>query len=409
MRLLLFLFFSCFFLGLKTDLLGQAFGFQIPKNQKMVKIPFDYINNFIIIDIKFNDQIPLKFIYDTGAENTLITKREIIDIFGIPLGRTFTVIGSDLKTELTAHLVQGISLSTENIRAEKQDILVLEEDYIDFERLIGMQIHGIAAADLFKRLFVKIDYVHQELVLYKSKPDLSKKYEEIAIEIIKSKPYVKTRTTITEAIDLNTKLLIDTGADMSLLLNVSSDDQLQLPDEVISSNIGIGLGGFLEGYLGRVKSLELGSFTFENIIGSFQEESDSLDNRVLVKRNGIIGNQLLNRFTVMIDYMNAKLYLKPRRKWKKGFDFDRSGFFFIMTDIEKNRIVVQNIIEKSPAYESGFQKGDVIKSINGISTNFLSFNILTKMMSRKPGKKVKIKFLRKGQTMVKTIVLRDIL
>jgi len=388
---------------------SQAFGFRMPESEKMAKIPFEYINNFIVLKVQFNGQVPLNFIFDTGAENTLITKKEIIDIFGIPLGRTFTVLGSDLKTELKAHLIQGISLSTENLRADKQDILVLDEDYINFESMLGIQIHGIAAADLFKRLVVKIDYLNQELVLYRSKPDFVKKYQQLDLEMIKSKPYINTITSVSNNIEINTKLLIDTGANISLLLNISSNEKLELPEHVISGNIGVGLGGVLEGYLGRVQKLNFGSYAFDNIIGSFQEESDSIITSSLVQRNGIIGNQLLNRFTIMIDYLNEKLYIKPRRKWKRAFQYDKSGFFFIITDIQKNKIVVQNILENSPASEAGFQKGDVIKSINNISFNLMNLNVLNRKMSRKAGKKIKIKFLRKGQKRVKTIVLRDIL
>ncbi|HOY18537.1 MAG TPA: hypothetical protein PLC89_14620, partial [Haliscomenobacter sp.] len=59
----------------KTE--GQINDLVFLNGETHVDIPFDYENNFIVIKLMFNDIFPLKFIFDTGAENTILTKREI--------------------------------------------------------------------------------------------------------------------------------------------------------------------------------------------------------------------------------------------------------------------------------------------------------------------------------------------
>ncbi|MCB0675749.1 MAG: aspartyl protease family protein, partial [Saprospiraceae bacterium] len=108
-------------------------GDPIRKGADIVDIPFEYSNGFILIDLVFDRHFPLRFLFDTGAENTILTKKEITDILGIPYQRTFPIIGADMRTELTAHLATGIHLRIGVMELPLQPILVLDEDFFQFE------------------------------------------------------------------------------------------------------------------------------------------------------------------------------------------------------------------------------------------------------------------------------------
>ena len=183
-----------------------------------------------------------------------------------------------------------------------------------------------------------------------------KDYEPVPIEVYRSKPYLTTDLKIQKDSTVKVKLLLDCGAMTALIIHTNTDPKLHLPPNVLTGKLGAGLGGYLEGYLGRVNSLEVGKHTFNEILTNFQDISSAIDTSQLNGRNGLIGNQLLNRFHVIIDYPQEIMYLKPNRKFKKTFEFDKSGLVVIAANIRLNSFIIHDVIPGSPAAEAGIQR-----------------------------------------------------
>jgi hypothetical protein len=137
----------------------------IARGRESVELPFEYVNDFIILTVYFNEILPLKFIFDTGAEYTLITKKEITDLLQVDYRKKYPLLGADLTTELYAYLATGVRLRIADFAAINRSILVLEEDYFKFEEYAGINIQGIIGSDLFRRFVVKIDYRKQKITL----------------------------------------------------------------------------------------------------------------------------------------------------------------------------------------------------------------------------------------------------
>jgi len=390
---------------------AQSTGLQINNNKKYVSIPFEYINGFMVVDVIFNQTFPLKFIFDTGASNTIISRKEIIQLFNLPIGRTFKVYGADLSTVLYAHLVKSVHLSTGGAIAPTQDILVLEEDYFNFQRLTGMEIHGVLGADMFARYKVKINYRNKTIALYESKvnkPNI-KDYQAFEMKVQKSKPYIVCKTTLANDTILEAKLLIDTGASTALLLNTKTDKSLTLPDKIIPGNLGFGLGGVLEGYVGRVPCLEFGSHKLENIVCRFQEVEPPKDSLSLVFRNGIIGNFILDRFLLVIDYPNQQLYIKPDKKWRRKFTFDRSGISFISVGLANKTYYVNSVLNNSPAFHEGIKSGDILLNINRKPCTLLSYDKINRLFRGKAGKTIRLRVKRGNEKIKVEFKLKDLI
>jgi hypothetical protein len=49
---------------------------------------------------------------------------------------------------------------------------------------------------------------------------------------------------------------LDTGAGLPLLLYTDTNEAINIPPKVIRSNIAMGLGGYIEGYLGRIQEIQ---------------------------------------------------------------------------------------------------------------------------------------------------------
>lgn len=382
------------------------------QGRKKVDIPFEYHNSFIVVKVLFNDIFPLKFIFDTGAENTVLTKREITDILNIDYRRKFTLLGSDLSTELYAYLAQGINLKIDDLFARNQSILVLADDYIKFTEYVGVEIHGILGADLFRRFVVQINYARRVITLYDPvhfKPPNDDKTTTFPIEIKRNKPYLFANTTFSGDTIVNTKLLVDTGASLSLLLHARSHPNLNLPPNIIPSNIAMGLGGYLEGFLGRVNQIDLGGYRLTQVITNFQDLLPGVDSSYLNNRNGILGNQILNRFTVTIDYIRSNMYLRPNKRFKQKFKYDRSGLSIVVSGKNLNQYTVLSVVPGSPADVAGVKSGDEIKKVNGMPVFFLQLDNIVRKLQKKPGKKVRLVLLREGKKIKVSFQLRDLI
>ncbi len=381
---------------------AQSLGFELPGSSKTESIPFEYVNGFIIIDVTFNQIFPLKFIFDTGANNTIITNKELVSLFNIPFGRTFTVYGADLSTPLYAHLAKSTHLSSGELLAPDQDILVLEKDYFKFEQITGMEVHGIIGSDMFRNYEVKINYRNRTIQLYKNNTHTKKTrgFKKMDMAVQKSKPYIVCRTILENGTELDLKLLIDTGASTAMLLDTKSDSSLTLPSQIIPGNLGFGMGGVMEGYVGRVPFLGIGDKQLQNVVCHFQEITPLSDSLSIIFRHGLIGNHILDRFDVIFDYPDQKFYLKPTRKWKRQFSFDKSGIRFISVGMEQKTLYVNSVIKGSPADLIGVKTGDVIVKINGKPRFLLTYDHITRIFRSKTGKKIKLKVMR-GQELLK--------
>ncbi len=386
-------------------------GYELLKDVNKIDIPFEFRNNLILVKVTFSRVFPLQFIFDTGAENSILSKKSVTDILGIPYEREFKIIGADLKTELTAYLIRGIHLNIENMVAPNHSMLVLKEDYFNFEEMIGIQVDGIIGADLFKGLVVKINYERKVITLMKSKSTKHTFGEAVPVPIIieKNKPYLQTVIRTQNDSLVNVKLLLDTGAMLSLLLNTDTHPGLKPPDNTVQGNIGAGLGGFITGHLGRVTSLQLGEFECNEVITNFQTFTEGMDSVKMRGRNGIIGNEVLSRFLVIIDYPGQKLYLQPNRRYKTEFEFDKSGLVIIATEQGMNKYVVHSVIEGSPAEAAGIMVGDVIKRINSSPASLLTLERMGQIFRKKEGKVTKVVVERDGKRLKFEFTLKKLI
>lgn len=404
---------GAFCLWLLATSRGDAqYGYTLLGDHKSVEIPFEYANNFIILSVRFGGVLPLKFIFDTGAEHTIITKREVTDLLGVRYEREFKVAGSDLKSVLTAYLVRRVPFEIPGkVYSEGEDILVLQEDYLRFEEFTGILVHGILSANAFSRFIIQINYDRQIITLHDRKWFQLKErgYTSIPVEVARNKMYVHTTLHPTAEVATSVKLLIDTGAGMPLLMYSNSHPLVRPPERVIPTSIGLGLGGFLQGFTGRVHQLELGELTQTGVITYFQELDTAQNLEYLNQRDGLIGNAILHRFHVILDYHNSQIWLKPARHFHEKFTYDRSGMVVLAHGPRLSDFIVQYVLDNSPAAEADIRPGDQIVRIGSTPAHFYTLTDVMNILQRKPGKKIRLTIQRGEERLKKAIVLRDLI
>lgn len=387
-------------------------GFFIPRYQRQVDVPFEYVNNFVILTLRFNNALPLKFILDTGAEHTIISKREITDLMQVQYEREYRMKGADLKTELIAYLVRRVRFEMpDKLSAPALDILVLQEDYFRFEEYAGVDVHGILSASVFAKYLIKINYQRRVMTLYErdSYQPQEAGFSKLPIELLRNKIYLNTRLQIRQDSAVQVKLLMDTGAGLSLLLFSDTDSLLRPPSNALPTNIGMGLGGYLEGFTGRMQALDLGEFSQKGIITYFQTLDTVQDMEHLNHRNGLIGNVLLDRFQIIFDYQGEAVWLKPAKNYSEEFVYDRSGLNVIASGVNLNTFSIQSVLPNSPAAEADLRKGDVLLKVGRTPSVLMSLADIQRNFQKAPGKKLKIVVRRDGVRLKKEIVLRDLI
>ncbi|MEL6638660.1 MAG: PDZ domain-containing protein, partial [Bacteroidota bacterium] len=318
----------------------------------------------------------------------------------------------DMTTELVAYLSRGVELELNGLLATSQDLLVLEDDYFRLDEFTGVPIQGILGANFFRHLIFEINYRRQTITFYFPQyfdPTDLRGFTTLDIDVVRGKPYLKCELEVRTDEAMQAKLLLDTGASLGLLLHTDSSGLLRMPENIIPGAIGSGLGGQLNGYLGRIERIQLDDFFFSGLVVNFQQMEEALDTSFLNNRNGILGNMLLHRFILVFDYFREKVYLRPQRRYNKGFRYDRSGLTLIASGVGLNNFLISNILPHSPAAEAGLEVGDQIIGINGLNRRFYDLNHLNKVLQKRVGKRIRLKVIRNEQKKTFQFQLRDLI
>ncbi len=380
------------------------------KDFERISIPFEYQNDLIILRLTFNNTFPLRFIFDTGSEQTVLLKREITDILNIPYYKRLPIIGSDMSANLYALLIRNIHLQISDLHVDNYAMLVLEEDYFRFEEVTGIEVQGILGAAVFDRFVVKIDYRSKMLTLYRPKYfKPPKSYTELDLRISRRKPYLDVSLLLPDSSSVQKHLLLDTGAGLSLLLHYRQDSSFTPPPHWLPANIGQGLGGYLEGYTSRLQQIRIGPYHIPQPLVSYQFLSENTDTSYLNARDGILGNQLLKRFDLIIDYPRRKLYLRPNRNFHRPFRYDKSGLILIAGGKQLSSFLVKAVVPGSPAAQADIRPGDLIVRANGRSAALWSLSSLHKLFQKKSGKKIRLHISRQGQILKKEFRLKELI
>lgn len=385
---------------LGEDLLGRG---------NKTELSFDLVQGFMIVDVTL-DLIPLRFIVDTGAGNTILFDRYYAELFGYPYADTLQVTGSDLDSSLVGYIVRGGNFwisDDKQQRKVQRDFIALSEDYMNLEESIGHKIDGILGGDFFKRLTLHINYKRRKITLSRPNTDGAKNgYSAHPIEIINGKPYI-TLTVSTGGSDLPLRFLIDTGAAITLLIDTASDTLIDIPAGSIHAFLGKGLSGNIQGHIGLLETLQLAPYTFTSLITNFQAVSNPQN--VTIHRNGLLGSLLLSKFHVELDYAHGMMYLKPNKDFKKPIDTDKSGLILHAYGPDLNHFIVHYVYPHSAAAYAGLKKGDMITKLGRCKTSRSNLDKVMKKLRGKTGKEISVTFMRSSTEMQTTLTLKPLL
>ena len=320
------------------------------------------IRDMIVIKLNINNKGPYNFVLDSGVGLMLITDPKLVDSLNLSSKRTLKITGLGGEgEEFEAYVTSELKVNIPGLVSYDVAAAILKTDHFGLSNFAGMPIHGLLGYEFFNNLAVKIDFSDSTLSVSSPKDiRLFRKGYKIPLTIENRKPYLHAKVTFPNGTKVDDKLILDIGAGHPLSLENIIKKQ-GLPQKFITANLGVGLTGPIEGFLSRVKEVELGRFKIKDVITSFPAE---MQNEELKNRDGNIGMGILKRFNLIIDYPDSALYLKPQINFNTPFEHDMSGLEYYKAGDALDRVVISRVEPGSAADEIGLEKDDEILEIN---------------------------------------------
>jgi predicted aspartyl protease len=330
--------------------------FVSPQATLITRFPFTQLSGGIVIVRaqldKFSDT--LNFVFDTGSG-------------GISLDST-TAAYLKLNTTKSEKTIRGIA-GIKNVDFAIDHTLKLsglEVPHLDFHindyelltSVYGVRIDGIVGYSFFRRYIVRFDYDNYFIEVFN--PGVYK-YPRGGHLL---KPTFSTlplqAAVLDDARNILSRFIFDTGAGLCFLLSKEfvEDSLVFKKNRKFYPTQAEGLGGKKKMTIAIAKQVKLGPYKFKKVpVHIFDDEYNVTSYPLL---GGLIGNDILRRFNVVLNYPEQSIHIKPNTHFSEHFDYSYTGLGIYLLDGE---IRVIDIMPGSPGDKAGFLPGDVIFSV----------------------------------------------
>lgn len=162
-----------------------------------------------------------------------------------------------------------------------------------------------------------------------------------------------------------------------------------------------GLGGKVDMAMTVIKEVKLGPYKFKNVpIYVFNDTFNITSYPFL---GGLIGNDLLRRFNVVLNYDRRDIYLVPNSHYNDAFDYSYTGIELYYID---GRIIIGDVAKDSPAEEAGLKEDDIVVAVNkNFSQNLQQY----KTAIQSTGDRLQLIIQRDGELKQFTLKVKSIL
>ncbi len=326
----------------------------------VARLPFDYRARHVWLRASVNGGSPQDFLFDTGASVTVLDSSWAAE-HGVKTAGRMQAAGAGAAggasfatlAALRVASEQGDGIEIPNVKVATLDVNP------GFEPLMWRRMAGVIGYDVISRFVVTIDYDDSVLVLH---DPASWKYEGRE----KPLPMVMNGTVpaLTGTFEGTEEGLFRLDVGSSSTVDVHGPfakrhellGRMKRPIEIQ----GVGFGGTFSSQLGRLGSMSLGPYEWDDPIvsisgattGAFASEDFA----------GNIGNRILERFRVTLDYERRHVYLEPGARYSDRDHLTRAGVMFARRG---GIVTIEDVLHGSPADRAGLRAGDEVIAVQG--------------------------------------------
>jgi hypothetical protein len=353
----------------------------------------------VVLKARLND-IPdsLNFILDTGSGGISLDSLTCLtyNLTQVPSDKTIRGIAGVRNVRFsnnnTLHL-PGLRVDSLNFHINDYEIL---------SSVYGEHVDGIIGYSFFTRYIVKINYDSSLISVYSNGSMKYPKGGHLLKPLLVNLPIQNARLR-DEGKETAARFYFDIGAGLCLLLSTDFvTDSLKFgPKKRMRNTQAEGVGGKAYMKITTIKEFRLGPYRFRRVPAYIFNDDYNVTSYPYL--GGLIGNDLLRRFNLIINYNRRDIYLMPNKHFREPFDYAYTGFSFYDLD---GLIIITDIMKGSPAEKGGFKVDDVIVAIN---TNFSNNVQAYKNMLQNTGETFRILINRNGELKMLYLKVKSIL
>jgi hypothetical protein len=307
-----------------------------------------------------NNPDPLNFVLDTGSGGISLDSATAERLQLTAVISNKNIIGISQKKKGTFILNQTLHLP--KLTVDSLDFHVINYDFLSISK--GIKIDGIIGYSFLSRFIVKVNYDDLQIEVWK--PGLLK-YPRAGFNVplyLDNLPMfdanVKDNTSV------NARYFFDTGADVCFMMSekfVSGSNFLKATKKALAVPAE-GVGGGQPMKFTTVEQLHVGPYTFKKVPAFIFDDKYNVTR--YPQLGGLIGNDLLHRFNLIINYPDAEIHLSPNSYFNQPFDYVYTGFRIYSIN---GKAIIDNVVKDSPAEKAGLQNGDLLLGVNNNFTN----------------------------------------
>jgi len=356
----------------------------------ITKFPFRQLTGgVIIVQAKFNKiQEPFNFILDTGSGAISLDSSTAAEfnIPHIPSGKSINGIAGSSEVDYTKNnklVLPGLTVDSLDFYINNYDIL---------SSVYGEKIDGIMGYSFLNRYIVEINYDSLYIEVYTPGRIEYPKKGYLLHPLFTALPIQPL--IIKDARTINANFYIDTGAGLCFLMSKQfRDDSAVLKKNRKPVEIQVqGLGGKKRMMLTIIKEIQIGPYRFRKVPTDILDDEYNATSYPFL--GGVIGNDVLRRFNVILNYGKREVHLLPNSHFTDDFDYSYTGLNMYYIE---GKIVLDEVIHKSPAYKAGLKKDDIIVAVN---SNFSNDINIYKNLMQVVGQKITLLVLRNNLPMI---------
>jgi hypothetical protein len=265
----------------------------------------------------------------------------------------------------------------------------------------GERIDGIIGYSVFKRYIVKLDYDSLKVSFWTKGTIRYPRGGYLLKPTINMLVAQNLRVRDVEAVA--SRFLYDMGAGVCMLLtrDFIADSNFIDKRRKYFKKEGEGLGGKIDMDLTVIKEVKLGPYKFRNVPIYIFDDENNVTNYPYM--GGLVGNDILRRFNVILNYSKNDIYITPNSHFLEPFDYSYSGIELYLIN---GQIIVGDVAKGSPAEAVGLKEGDQVLAVNkNFSQNLNQYKIAL----QSPNEKVQLIIRHEGDIKQVKFKLRTIL